>query len=80
MPFDTIYSAHITVFLQYIKPSESTLYLSNRSSKTMVLLTGANIEITVNKSILSNIILRNTLRWLYHTLEFDSLREIDLKL
>lgn len=46
MPFNTIYSAHIAVLLQYIKPSESTLYLSKGSSKTMVLLPGANIELT----------------------------------
>ncbi len=39
-----------------IKPSESTLYLSKGSSKTMVLLPGANIELTVSKSILSNTI------------------------
>ncbi len=56
MPFNTIYSAHITVLLQYIKPSESTLYLSKGSSKTMVILPGANIELSVSKSILSNII------------------------
>lgn len=56
MPFNTIYSAHMAVLLQYIKPSESTLYLSKGSSKTTVLLPGANIKLTVSKSILSNII------------------------
>lgn len=49
MPFNTIYAAHIAALLQYIKPSESTLYLSKGSSETTVLLPGANIELTVSK-------------------------------
>lgn len=56
MPFDTVYSAHNIVPLQYIKPSDATLYLSKGSSKTMVLSSETNIKLSMNKSILSNII------------------------